>query len=214
MELFLSGLILNPESREANRDLREPYEMHRTLMLGFDGRPTDQRGRILWRRDGLENGQTRIIIQSECEPDWSRLPATYCMSAEAAEVDYNPICRAVPKSALRFERGDIRHFDLRANPVKRLAETGKRIGLLTPEEQTGWLERKAAKSGFEVVDVMIVRSDDPAYLSKGKKAGGRLSLFSVDFKGHLRVLDPEVFVEKAIRSGIGPGKSLGMGMLI
>ena len=210
--LFMSGLILNSESHEVKRDLREPYEMHRTLMLGFDDQ--ENHGRILWRSEISELEQHTIYVQSESRPDWSRLPVGYCLPPLAAKIDINPVCRAIPESALQYERGQVRHFRLRANPVKRLAESGKRTGITDPHEQVAWLERKASESGFEIIDVMITRTDRPDCMSKGSKDGKRLSLLSVDFKGRLRVLEPEIFIERAVRSGIGPGKGLGMGMLI
>mgnify|MGYP002136949035 FL=1 len=33
--MFLSKLILNPKSREARRDLANPYDLHRTLARAF-----------------------------------------------------------------------------------------------------------------------------------------------------------------------------------
>ena len=33
--MYLSRLILNPRSRRVQRELAEPYEMHRSLMKAF-----------------------------------------------------------------------------------------------------------------------------------------------------------------------------------
>lgn len=52
--MFLSNPVLNPKSREARRDLANPYDLHRTLARAFAPDEQTAPGRFLWR---LEPGQ-------------------------------------------------------------------------------------------------------------------------------------------------------------
>src|SRR5262249_11410448 len=111
--VFLSKLILNVRDRTARRDLASPYEMHRTILsAGFDGVPKDALGRVLFRTDEDRAGRTPpvVLVQSDREPDWARLPTGYTTRG--------PECKPFDP---QFRAGHRLRFRLRANPTKRVA---------------------------------------------------------------------------------------------
>jgi len=81
--------------------------------------------------------------------------------------------------------------------------------MVREEDQVAWLRRKGEQGGFQVLNVRV------GGLSKDRsRARGRapLTLAGVNFEGHLRITDPERFVQ-AVSRGIGPGKAYGLGLL-
>ena len=140
MSLHLSKLTPNLRSAKARRDLQNPYDLHRTLSRGV----AREDERLLWRVDGTN--QLSILVQTLHKPDWSYLvedvPPGYLKESPASKsVD------------LAFVKGQTLTFRLRANPtVKRtLSGKKKRLALYEVEEQLGWLRRKAAGGGFNVL---------------------------------------------------------------
>lgn len=66
MNLYLSKLSLNNRSRQAQSELRDPYEMHRTLSKAFtDDHAQNAEGRCLFRVDEALEGKS---IQSLTQP--------------------------------------------------------------------------------------------------------------------------------------------------
>ncbi len=228
--MYLSRLIINPRCRRARKDVLEAYEMHRTLMRAFPEGTDGSLGRILWRLDMDRPTKHRVVyVQSEVEPDWSRIAtkhSDYFLEPAETVVDENPACKRIPEEKLLFPAGHVLAFRLRANPTKKIGSTakhqrldgvsknnGKRIGLLKEEEQLNWLRSKAASGGFLVRSASAVCEDDFSHLSKGRQGQDRkLSLLSVRFDGVLQVTKPDQFLH-TIRSGIGPGKAFGFGLL-
>jgi CRISPR system Cascade subunit CasE len=91
-------------------------------------------------------------------------------------------------------------------------------------EQQAWLVRKGALHGFAATKVAAWDADKPSsrqydfgvsqeqMLNGRQHAGNGIRIYSVLYDGILTVTDPTTFVE-SIRSGIGHGKALGLGML-
>ncbi len=80
--MYLSQLILNPQSRQVQHELADPYELHRTVSRAFpDGvfkaeRTEDNATNILFRVD--LHPRTRIptlLVQSRQHPRWDFLSA-------------------------------------------------------------------------------------------------------------------------------------------
>ena len=115
-----------------------------------------------------------------------------------------------------MEAGQIWGFELLTMPFKKVSGgTGKnsrRRVLRSREERTAWFERKAAQNGFALLDVQE-RTGEKLTGSHPEDKGGRLYLGSYCYSGFLRVTDAEAF-RCAVRQGIGPGKSYGLGMLL
>lgn len=204
--MYLSRLILNPRSRQVQRDLARPGEMHKTVLRAFPDDLEEATERVLYRLDQQPQTQhLALLVQAHGAPDWRKLDVGYLL----ADVADNP---ATKKVELQFQTGQRLAFRLRANPTKRLSagkgKIGKRIGLYKMEEQIEWLQRKGEQHGF------ILQSALPTQQQRidQRSIERELKFFSVQFDGILQVTDPAVFLT-AIQAGIGSGKAFGFGLL-
>ena len=213
--MYLSRLLLNPRSRQVQREVSDPYQLHRTIMTAFP-ETLPEAERVLYRLDAQpRTGPMLLLVQSHTAPDWGGL----------AEKDYllppNPFSGldnpAVKPVNLSLRTGQRLHFRLRANPTKRLLhddperklKKGQRIGLFEEEDQQTWLTHKAKDGGFTVLGVTIT----PEGFSGGQtKAKHKFNHFAVRFDGLLQVTDPAQFAQ-TLRCGLGRGKGFGFGLL-
>ena len=213
--LYLSRLTLNPRTRRVQRELANPYELHRTLLRAFPEQlPAGER--VLFRVDVDEHtGIPTVLLQSHTAPDWAWLGepgvAYYLLQAPESK-----------PFALTFTPEQVLAFRLRANPtVKRWLPEKKedptseqkplRLALVTEEEQRAWLERKGETGGFRVLRVTL--ADEGT--THGRTAGDvrhPLHFRAVRFEGLLQVTDPDVLWQ-TVQNGIGSGKSFGFGLL-
>jgi CRISPR system Cascade subunit CasE len=182
----------------------QPYELHRSLMKAFPDKAAGGPGRVLFRLDiDHETGGMSVLVQSEKEPDWGKLNGTTGFITECKSKQFDP----------EFVQGQMLRFRLRANPTKRVKETGKRQGILEEEAQIDWLRKRGLQSGFEVVDAIVIKegfAKDKMTDTADKKHD--LTMLSVRFDGLLRVIDPETF-RHTIECGVGSAKGLGFGLL-
>ncbi len=208
--MFLTRIHLNPRSREARRDLANPYELHSTLCRAFSS--PDRKcpeGEFLWRLEpeGESSGVARILVQSRSLPEWSRIGLEEWF-AEPAErsIDLTQSLKLMSISA-----GQRYRFRLRANPC--VSRNGKRQGLFQAADQESWLVRKGREQGgFELATVDSVRITQEQMLKGKQRNGNAISVYSVLFDGFLTVVDPDRF-RCALQQGIGHGKTLGLGLL-
>ncbi len=214
--MYLSRLLLDPRSRQVQRETADPYQLHRTLMQAFP-ETLPQAERVLHRLDiDPRTGQMMLLVQSQTKPDWAWLgEKVYLLPPDPfSELD-NP---AVKRVNLSFQPNQRLRFRLRANPTKRVLhddlerklKKGQRIGLLKEADQIDWLKRKGKKGGgFAVLGATIINEGFSGGQTKEKQ---RLKHLSVRFEGVLQVTNPAQFLE-TIHRGIGSGKGLGFGLL-
>jgi len=224
--MFLSKLLLNLRHPFVRRDLADPYRLHQTLRRVVPkNRPEgtapakEARAELLFRveTDRIGAGPF-ILIQTAHRPDWSGFAVDYLAEPPAPPKDL---------SILSFHVGQRLRFRLRANPTKRAGKSvsdaqwvGKRVGLMSEEDQLAWLLRKADQSGFR-----IPSSDEPANGLKvfsvriipegnvvARKKDHTLTCLAVRFEGLLEVTDPVRF-RQTLAEGIGSAKGLGFGLL-
>lgn len=208
--MYLSRLTLNPRTRRVQRELANPYELHRTLLRAFpETLPAGER--ILFRLDTADRtGIPTLLLQSHTRPDWAWL-------GDPGARDYLLQAPETKSFELALAPGQRLAFRLRANPTaKHWREEGgeskaKRDPLMREEEQRAWLERKGEASGFRVLHLTIA---DEGTL-RGRTAGDTrhaLHFRAVRFEGILEVLDPDQLWQ-TVQNGIGSGKSFGFGLL-
>lgn len=219
--MYLSRLILSPRHRKVQRDLSDPYQLHRTVLSGF---PTgsvhvkrshaDAAG-VLYRVDD-DRGRLMLLVQSQQPPLWGALPDGYLLPPDPFDpVGDNP---AVKRFDPQFQPGQRLVFRLRANPTKRLGKSaernvGKRVGIYDADKQTAWLERKATNAGFRLLTLTV--GGDDTYKGMIPQQDGpalTLQLLAVRFDGILQVIDADAFTA-ALSNGIGSGKAWGCGLL-
>lgn len=196
--MYLSKIMINGTA------CRNPYEIHRVLWTLFSGSPDASRD-FLFRVAQSDRGQAEILMQSLREPAQS--------SKDARILG----CREYP---LSLKAGQKLRFLLVANPIKMIDdEAGRknadgepkkcRVPLVREDDQRNWIERK-----FKNVATLESLLIDPVSLlrfrkSKENRAG---KIQPVSFQGILKVEEPEAMLT-VIRSGIGPAKAFGCGLL-
>ena len=217
--MYLSRLILNPRTRRVQRELAEPYEMHRSILRAFPA-ALPQGERMLFRVDELPKyNAPALLVQSVTIPDWSWLAEDDGARGYLLPVpEPNP---AVKPFDLKLVAGQALGFRLRANPtVKKDTDDGRSVrrGLLTEDEQMKWLARKAEAGGFSVLSVNIAREGKVGgdihrtNDETGKKEALDLTLLAVRFDGVLQVTDSAKLIAAA-ETGIGSAKGFGFGLL-
>lgn len=206
--MYLSRIVLDLRHPSVRQALRDCNDMHRNLMQGF---PTVQGEiparnsagvlyRLVERRDGVS-----LLVTSDAVPDRQALGIRgYGLSADS------------PKDISRLEQvfveGMALRFELLAAPCKKQAgdqKNSRRMFLRSQGERMEWLSRKAQQHGFEIIEAS--ENSNPINI-EGTKREMRIHYEAVRFVGTLRILDRERFWQ-AYCTGIGPGKSYGMGML-
>lgn len=198
--LFLSRLLLNPRSHQVQSELRDPYQMHRTLSRAFgDGDGGFAAARCLFRIDEIPDSPNwQVLVQSRVKPNWQPLEqVTHYFTAPPQTKEFQ----------IRLDSGQRLAFRLHANPtVKR---SGKRLGLYKEEEQLEWLTRKAQANGFELLNATA----RPAKLFKSHtSSGSETRHLGVIFNGILKVTDAAALA-LAVESGIGSAKGFGFGLI-
>jgi CRISPR system Cascade subunit CasE len=200
--MYLSRLRLELRSRDARRDLANPYDMHRTLARAFVQDEADTPPRFLWR---IEPAGTRdapiVLVQSAHAADWAKLEAMPDYLKQTVE------CKTFQTEPLL--QLDARYrFRLCANPT--VTKDGKRYGLAAEQAQLEWIARQGEQHGFEVkTDAVFVLASD---VLKGHKKNQSIHLQRAHYEGLLRVVNVESLA-KALQNGIGPGKAFGCGLL-
>lgn len=195
--MYLSCLKLDPASRQVQAELRDSYQMHRTLSKAF-GDEDYKSGRCLFRVDDAPSEDyLLLLVQSLTKPSWDHIS-----SLDGYLVGKPAIKEFLP----RLQTDQVCRFKLRANPtVKR---NGKRLGIYDEASQVAWLDRKAVENGFQVLGVDI-QSGRAAECSS---SNGLASFASAIFEGRLMVTNPESFLS-GLERGIGSGKGFGFGLL-
>jgi CRISPR system Cascade subunit CasE len=170
-----------------------PYEVHRHLWKAFPDMPEADRP-FLFRREIYRRGTLRVLMLSSVEPSGGSLSGG-CSLLRVRE--FNPSLR----------EGQSLRFMLHANPVKCLSGERCRVPLIREDEQVEWLRRKLAP-GAELVEAVPVGKEAMYFKKRGM--GGKV--VAVTFTGVLRISSPSGMMD-IIRSGVGPAKSFGCGML-
>lgn len=211
--MYLSRLILNPGSRRVQREVAEPYQMHRSVMRAFPPSLGGTGERVLFRVDAGPRSETlTLLVQSWALPDWSWLDERAARGYLQPVPGPNP---AVKAFELQLSAGQVLSFRLRANPTaRRKQEDGehKRVGLYREEEQVAWLRRKGEASGFRVLSVATGGGEVVAGAAGSGDDRHDLKLLAVQFDGTLQVTDPER-LRQAVAHGVGSGKGFGFGLL-
>lgn len=208
--MYLSQLILNPHSRQVQREMGNPYQLHRTLMQGFpESLPGDER--VLYRLDAdARTGSLVVLVQSIYEPDWSSLldagQGRYLLQPPDPSKHFQP----------GLSEGAVLRFRLRANPtIKKRREEKKnsnRVPLLRQEEQQAWLARKGELHGFRILQSTVSGDEKLTDLIRREDKTHKLDLYTVQFDGVLQVTDADLFAQ-ALAQGIGPARGFGCGLL-
>jgi CRISPR system Cascade subunit CasE len=203
--MFLYEVVPDPRSRDARRDLADPYQMHATLSRAFS-EPESKcaAGEFLWRQEAWVGhyGRFRLLVQSRSRAKWEHLPHSWLERKPREGISV--VDSLSPGSNLE---GSLYRFRLRANPS--ICKNGKRIGLMKQVEYDAWLIRQGTQHGFQVLSSC---PSQELLVTARQHSGNSISAFTVLFDGVLAVVDPHRFLN-ALSNGIGRAKALGLGLL-
>ena len=209
MTLHLAKLTLNLQSRQARKDLADPYDMHRTLNRAFV-RPGGL-SPFLWRLEDYYPGELPVIlVQSKDASNWQQLPDGW--SVDQAQRVWEPETVIRPGQWVRFR--------VLANPTMTTVPKGvevegsarghrKRLGLTKTEDQLGWLQRQGQRLGLRHVSATVVRSGK---VRSTRKKGHPMTVVTALLEGQALVADAAALAG-GIRTGIGHARMLGLGLV-
>jgi len=207
--MHLTRICLNTLDRKVWNLLRDPYHLHAGIMTAFpETKKREDRNTssgVLFRREPQERNSpiVYVLVQSLMQPHWTHFENTYGQAV-------NPDCRPVNPD---FMNGQIIPFRLRANPV--ITRNGKRLGLVGEESHREWFGKRAIDNGFTITPDSF-RAIDEGFMQGEKWENDKkfdLSFRTVLYEGQLQVTNADIFLNKGIKSGIGPCKGLGCGLL-
>jgi CRISPR system Cascade subunit CasE len=218
--MLLHRIHLDPRSREVRRDLSDPYQLHSTLCRAFcEPNKKCPEGEVLWRLEPEIDsaGYPRVLVQSRSTADWGNVGVQGWLAKVDPSIDLKDRLKLESLSA-----GQRFRFRLRANPC--VTRNGKRLGLLRPEQQEKWIERKGERHGFSLPKLpsfdqarspqarIDIRISQDQMLRGTQRAGNGIRVYSVLYDGILTVTEADKF-RAALQSGIGHGKVMGLGLL-
>jgi CRISPR system Cascade subunit CasE len=223
--MYLARAFLDPASRDVRRDIKDPQDLHKTVMRAFpdDSGPSPRKAHsILHRLDEESGGRVVLLIQSATAPSWERLPSGYVLDLASdldlafSSVSHNPALRSVAAEHAAIQEGGRFLFRLRANTTRKIdtktradgaKSNGRRVPLRGDAEREAWLRRHALRAGFSLESGTLRCTELPTQVARGQK-----SFAGALFEGVLRVEDAEAF-RLALKEGIGPAKAYGFGLL-
>lgn len=208
---WLISLQLNLDHPAARRDLADAGAVHRRVMslvrddLGEHARSA---AGVLYRIEHTRAG-TRILAQTSIEPTLANLPDGYAHVSEP---------RSLHNLLAALQDGTSVMYRITANTSKRLpreysgtdGKPGQVIALRSPEAIQAWWEQRAARNGLQVNAGAITTHDD----IRARRAPGTAHAqhAATQFDGQATITDSDA-LKRAIRTGIGRGKSFGCGLL-
>jgi CRISPR system Cascade subunit CasE len=200
--MYISQLTLNARETAVLRDLSNAHKFHQRIMQAFPDEESRANPRqdwhILFRQ---EPDSDVVLVQSDLEPDWAKLPAEYLCDHRVKPMNLG---------ADQLTGGRIFQFRLRANPSKRDNKTKKTVGFYHRADQLAWLERQADRCGFRLHQVDIIPSPNVFGIKQKGTAPVRIS--TALYQGVLEVTDSSAFLT-VVQRGLGRGKSYGCGLL-
>ena len=201
--MYLTKINMPIADRGVQRALGDCQQMHRMITGLFDTSRTDSQ--VLYRLY-CGRGVCCVYIYSSAPVKHERLLPNMELIGE----------RDVTRWLESLSEGQSQSFDLLAWPSKKvsdgIAKNSRRRVLRTEEERLAWLARKAEQNGFELINVRELESaQQPG--RHDEEHGGRMYVDSYHYQGEMRITDAAKF-RAAVRSGIGPGKAYGLGMLL
>lgn len=198
---YLSKIEIDHETA-FKTGLRDSYDWHQKSWKAFPQRDGKSRD-FLTRLDEIDGG-FRLLILSASEPSKPDWCPDECWDSKIVGASF------YDHSTYRFSLLANPTKKIRSGPNGKLLKNSRRVPLSRREDLLGWLESKAAQSGFSV-DLERVKTVPKPRRSFVKK--GRVGLHTAtEYIGILRVADRDLFT-RAVGTGVGSAKAFGFGML-
>ncbi|WP_049573855.1 type I-E CRISPR-associated protein Cas6/Cse3/CasE [Nocardiopsis sp. SBT366] len=208
MTHWITRIRLDQSSRQARRDLSSAVGMHHRLMSLFpDGVGSEARKTfgVLFRVEDTPGGP-QVFLQSNREPELSRLPGDY---GTGQSKDLGPLMSAL-------EPGRYVRYRIAANAVRRPGHTTRakdKVGSVLALEGKAadeWWTRQAEASGLRIHRLRSQVLD----AARGERKEGKHQIRHARtlFEGTAQIIDASLLRERT-GTGIGRGKAYGCGLL-
>ena len=201
--MYLSKIEMDLTDSHVRAALRVAQQMHR-MMAAILG--TARKDSELLYRYRTQGTRVQIYLYSSIPVNEKRIRPGMTLSGQrdmAAWLD-------------KMFTGQILGFDLLTMPFKKVPaeanRNSRRRVLRSQEERFAWLTRKAEQNGFSLLDVRE-NTDEKLYARHGEEKGGILYLDVYHYTGTLQIKELSAF-QRAVETGIGPGKAYGLGMIM
>ncbi|NBC16689.1 MAG: type I-E CRISPR-associated protein Cas6/Cse3/CasE [Bacteroidetes bacterium] len=198
---YQTTVVLNPETRRGRREVRERYELHRTLRSVCPPDTDTDEARLLYRV-GLQGKPKQA-------PGWEHIPTPVVVRSPSLHPgrEFTWPRHMVPlheprRARLDWWEGGVLRFEVLLYPVRRNSD-GEHV--LPRWAWRGYLARQMGKAGAAVLEADCEQVPDTP-------AKGAATLTTVRFCGLLAVGERETF-RRALCGGIGRGKAWGLGLL-
>lgn len=222
--MFISRVVLNVSSLDMRRlgpiTQAGAYGEHQAVWRLFGDRADRQRD-FLYRREA--NNWPAYTVVSAREPDdsdgiWNIQTKPYEPKLPAGSVLAFALC-ANPVLRRKDEAGKTVRHDvvMDAKRQGRLNQSAREKGHSRQEivQHAGvrWLTARAGQLGFALNDREVVVDGYAQHELRKARAGQSIRFSTLDFRGLLRVSDPDQFIRTLFR-GIGPSKAFGCGLML
>lgn len=201
--MYLSKIEMEISDPGVRAALQDAQKMHR-LVTGTVG--TSRKESELLYRCRTQGTKVQLYLYSSVPVDPKRLLP--CMEFVGQ--------RDLTDWLNGMEEGQVLGFDLLTMPFHKVSDdngrNSRRRVLRTLEERLTWLSGKAEQNGFSIVEAQE-SSEKKMMAAHEENKGGELYLDAYRYTGRLLITDIDAF-RNAVRSGIGPGKAYGLGMLL
>lgn len=187
--MFLSHFHLSfSECREFK--IKNDYDIHQFIYKLF---PHQEKRCFLYYVDHSSRSKLKILIQSAIRPEVLSFG--------------HIIVKEVPDSWF-----DAESFMFRIRMATVIRNQGKSVDIVDDEDIENWFVQKANNNGFSILkdSIQVVYSGE---MRMNQPNGNRVSMPFKDIVGVLKVTDLNMFIEKAVKKGIGQGKGFGCGLL-
>lgn len=220
--MFLTKMPLNPQRRSTRELVSSPQRLHAAVLAGFLPGTASQE-RVLWRLDTDGRHELNLYVVSPSRPSFDALveQAGWSASPVWRTADYAPFLT-------RLAQGQRWVFRLTANPVRSVRppdasiggrQRGRRVALVTVEDQTEWLLSRSSGLGFLVPsggsgqpNLSLSSRSRNRFQRRSDGDSRTVTLETVRFDGVLEVTDADVLRQTLVR-GVGSGKGYGCGLM-
>lgn len=204
--MYLSRIEIDFSNPRTKRDLTHFGAVHGWVEHCFPAEIAQGvRLRHLWRIDRTQEHDYLLLLSPD-KPDLQVL-SRYGLPETAQVTDYDDVLNAI-------QNGQVRHFRLTANAVKRRSQTGQAVAYTDQIDLQRWLLYRAVDHGFEITTNVHGDFDLWAEIQRQplRRGSHMVPLSLTTYEGQLRITDAELF-KQTLTKGIGREKAFGCGLL-
>lgn len=205
--MYISRVEIDCKNRKKLKDLTHLGAYHNWVESSFPFEIQNKiRSRKLWRIDTVR-GIKYLLLVSDEKPD-IELFEKYGVQGSAQTKLYDEFLNSI-------QVDNVYRFRVTLNPVRSISQGEGKRGRVVPEitadQQMKFLELRAAKLGFELVQGEYSIAER-RWVPLRKQGFKKVMLSMVAYEGILKVTDKDLFYQ-TLTEGIGKKKAYGFGLM-